>query len=183
MDPWRDIENFSQITGKPVIIGEFHFGALDRGMDATGLRGVESQYERGVAYRRYMYRAASHPMCLGAHYFILYDQAYLGRFDGENYQIGALDVCSHPYSEFIDGIVKKYHPDWLAEKTASGTAAGGGVVQTESQSNDPQRTPPRKSGKTKTGGSSLRTAPERKPAEAPAEPIITEQEETKNEPS
>ena len=38
-------------------------------------------------------------------------------------------------------------------------------------------------GKTKTGGSSLRTAPERKPAEVPAEPIITEQEETKNEPS
>ena len=36
--------------------------------------------------------------------------------------------------EIIDGIVKKYHPDWLAEKTASGTAAGGGVVQTESQS-------------------------------------------------
>ena len=60
-------------------------------------------------------------------------------------------------------LVKKYHPDWLAEKTASGTAAGGGVVQTESQSNDPQRTPPRKSGKTKTGGSSLRTALERKP--------------------
>jgi len=85
--------------------------------------------------------------------------------------------------EIIDGIVKKYHPDWLAEKTASGTAAGGGVVQTESQSNDPQRTPPRKSGKTKTGGSSLRTAPERKPAEALAEPIITEQEESKNEPS
>ena len=80
-------------------------------------------------------------------------------------------------------LVKKYHPDWLADKTASGTAAGDGVVQTESQSNDPQRPPPRKSGKTKTGGSSLRTAPERKPAEAPAEPMITEQEETKNEPS
>ena len=64
-----------------------------------------------------------------------------------------------------------------------GLSAGGGVAQTESQSNDPQRTPPRKSGKTKTGGSSLRTAPDRKPAEAPAEPIITEQEETKNEPS
>ena len=90
------------------MIGEFHFGALDRGMDATGLRGVASQTDRGKAYRRYMHRAASHPMCLGAHYFILYDQAYLGRFDGENYQIGALDVCSHPYSEFIDGIVRAH---------------------------------------------------------------------------
>ncbi|MGN1347293.1 MAG: hypothetical protein ACI4V1_10955 [Eubacteriales bacterium] len=108
MDPWDSIESFSQMTGKPVIIGEFHFGALDRGMDATGLRGVENQHERGVAYRRYMHRAASHPMCLGAHYFTLYDQSYLGRFDGENYQIGVLDVCSRPYTEFLDGIVKTH---------------------------------------------------------------------------
>ncbi len=108
MDPWDSIENFSEMTGKPVIIGEFHFGALDRGMDATGLRGVENQHERGVAYRRYMHRAASHPMCLGAHYFILYDQAYLGRFDGENYQIGVLDVCSRPYTPFLEGIVKTH---------------------------------------------------------------------------
>lgn len=108
MDPYDTITKFSEMTGKPVIIGEFHFGALDRGMDATGLRGVENQYERGVAYRRYMHRAASHPMCLGAHYFTLYDQAYLGRFDGENYQIGVLDVCSRPYTEFLDGIVKTH---------------------------------------------------------------------------
>ena len=55
-----------------------------------------------------MHRAASHPMCLGAHYFILYDQAYLGRYDGENYQIGVVDVCSNPYSEFLEGIVKAH---------------------------------------------------------------------------
>ncbi|MBQ4353786.1 MAG: hypothetical protein IJC71_02720 [Clostridia bacterium] len=105
MDPYPMIDEFSRLTKKPVMIGEFHFGALDRGMDATGLRGVQNQHERGAAYRRYMHRAASHPMCLGAHYFILYDQAYLGRFDGENYQIGALDICSRPYTEFIDGII------------------------------------------------------------------------------
>ena len=69
---------------------------------------MENQHERGVAYRRYLHRAASHPMCLGAHYFILYDQPYLGRFDGENYQIGVLDVCSRPYSEFLNGIVKTH---------------------------------------------------------------------------
>ena len=108
MDPTSEIEHFAQLTGKPVIIGEFHFGALDRGMDATGLRGVTSQAERGVAYRRYMHKAAAHPMCLGAHYFTLYDQAYLGRFDGENYQIGVLDVCSQPYTEFLSGIVRTH---------------------------------------------------------------------------
>lgn len=100
MDPWDMIEKFSAIVEKPVIIGEFHFGALDRGMDATGIRGVTTQEERGHAYRYYMHRAASHPMCLGAHYFTLNDQAYLGRFDGENYQIGIVDVTQRPYEDF-----------------------------------------------------------------------------------
>lgn len=35
----------------------------------------------------------------GVHYFTLYDQSALGRFDGENYQIGFLDVCDRPYEE------------------------------------------------------------------------------------
>ncbi len=113
MDPTELIEQFSTMTGKPVMIGEFHFGALDRGLDATGLRGVATQQDRAIAYRRYMHMAAAHPMCLGAHYFTLYDQAYLGRFDGENYQIGALDVCSHAYGEFVDGITQAHSEMYL----------------------------------------------------------------------
>lgn len=96
----------SRRTGKPVMIGEFHFGALDRGLDATGIRGVTTQQERGKAYRFYMHTAAAHPCCVGAHYFTLNDQGYLGRFDGENYQIGLVDVCNRPYDEFISGIVQ-----------------------------------------------------------------------------
>ena len=83
---------------------EFIVHSSEEKNDHAEVQPQHDQADRGKAYRRYMHRAASHPMCLGAHYFILYDQAYLGRFDGENYQIGALDVCSHPYSEFIDGI-------------------------------------------------------------------------------
>ncbi|MBQ2709013.1 MAG: beta-galactosidase [Clostridia bacterium] len=109
MDPTKSIDDFVARVKKPVIIGEFHFGALDRGMDATGLRGVTSQAERGAAYRRYMQSAAAHPMCLGAHYFILNDQSYLGRFDGENYQIGIVDVCNRPYAEFVEGIKATHH--------------------------------------------------------------------------
>ena len=37
------------------------------------------------------------PWCVGVHYFILYDQSALGRFDGECYNIGFLDVCNRPY--------------------------------------------------------------------------------------
>ena len=108
MDPTASIESFSSLVGKPVLIGEFHFGALDRGLDATGIRGVTTQKERGVAYRYYMQKAAAHPMCLGAAYFTLNDQAYLGRFDGENYQIGVVDVTQKPYEEFVAGIVQTH---------------------------------------------------------------------------
>ena len=108
IDPTDSINNFYAKVKKPVIIGEFHFGALDVGLDATGLRGVTSQHERGVAYRYYMQKAASSPYCLGAHYFTLNDQAYLGRFDGENYQIGVVDVCQKPYAGFVEGIIKTH---------------------------------------------------------------------------
>ena len=108
MDPTDMIESFSSLVGKPVMIGEFHFGALDRGLDATGIRGVTTQAERGAAYRHYMQKAAAHPMCLGAHYFTLNDQAYLGRFDGENYQIGVVDVTQRPYEDFETGIIETH---------------------------------------------------------------------------
>lgn len=105
MDPTDAIIRTIELVDKPVMIGEFHFGALDKGMDATGLRGVTDQTERGKAFRYYMHKAAVHPYCVGAHYFTLNDQGYLGRFDGENYQIGLVDVCNRPYYDFIDGIV------------------------------------------------------------------------------
>jgi hypothetical protein len=86
---------------KPVIIGEFHFGALDRGMFHTGLRETADQEERAEAYRRYVGSALDHPMIVGTHWFQLMDQATTGRGDGENYQIGFLDVCDTPYPEII----------------------------------------------------------------------------------
>ena len=76
----------------------------------------------------------------------------------------------------IDGIVKKYHPEWL-EKKAAKAPAGDGMEQTESQSNEPQRTPPKKPNKAKSGGTAIRTAPERKPVKTPTAPAIPEQEE------
>lgn len=105
-DPYDSIQRIADIVKMPVIIGEFHFGALDRGLDATGIQGVAVQEDRAKAYRYYMHRAASHPFCLGAHYFTLNDQGYLGRFDGENYQIGFVDVCNREYEEIVASATK-----------------------------------------------------------------------------
>lgn len=99
--PLRVVDEIVATTGRPVIIGEFHVGAPDRGLPSTGLRGVRTQADRGRAYRRYVEAAAAHPAVVGAHWFILNDQPLLGRGDGENYQIGFVDVCHRPYDELV----------------------------------------------------------------------------------
>jgi len=95
----RELAPFSANINKPVIIGEWHFGALDAGLPASGIGHVANQTERGKAYRAYLEDAAALPWCVGAHWFTLYDEPAQGRFDGENYNIGFLDVCHRPYEE------------------------------------------------------------------------------------
>ncbi len=100
VDPTSAIARVGELgVDLPVMIGEFHFGALDRGLTATGLEAVATQADRGRAYRHYVEHAAAHPMCVGCHYFQCYDQFVLGRFDGENYNIGLFDICLQPYPE------------------------------------------------------------------------------------
>ena len=86
---------------RPVLVGEFHFGALDRGLLHTGLRSVEDQNQRAEAYINYLESALRNPEVVGVHWFQMYDEPVTGRSDGENYQIGFLDICDQPYPETI----------------------------------------------------------------------------------
>jgi len=85
-----------RLTGMPMIIGEYHFGTVDRGM-AQSLWQVNSQQERGVAYRYYTENAYAHPGLIGTAYFQWCDQDLTGRGDGENYNCGFVDVTDRPY--------------------------------------------------------------------------------------
>ncbi len=105
IDPTEAIDHVVELgVDLPVMIGEFHFGALDAGPTATGLEGVVSQKDRGKAYSYYLERVAANPYGVGAHYFQCYDQFVLGRFDGENYNIGIFDTCGMPYKPFAEHI-------------------------------------------------------------------------------
>jgi hypothetical protein len=95
--PAEEMAHISHILNMPILVGEWHFGALDAGLPASGIGHVRDQQERGQAFRVYQEDAAAKPWCVGTHYFILYDQSAIGRFDGENYNIGFLDVCNQPY--------------------------------------------------------------------------------------
>lgn len=94
------------ITDLPMIIGEYHFGTVDRGM-AQSLWQVDSQKERGVAYRYYTEKAYSHPGLIGTGYFQWCDQDLTGRgLDGENYNCGLIDVTDRPYKEQVEAMME-----------------------------------------------------------------------------
>ncbi len=101
-----EVGSFKPVEGedKPVIIGEFHFGALDRGLFHAGLCPRDNQTKRAEAYREYVESALANPWIIGAHWFQYGDEATTGRFDGENYQIGLIDVCDRPYPETIAAV-------------------------------------------------------------------------------
>lgn len=95
-----NINRFYDITGLPMIIGEFHFGVPGRGL-APGLAQTVSQEERAQAYRYYVENAAANPAIIGTHWFQWIDQPATGRYDGENYNIGFVDVTDRPYAELV----------------------------------------------------------------------------------
>ncbi|HEX6639433.1 MAG TPA: hypothetical protein VF033_17385, partial [Steroidobacteraceae bacterium] len=98
--PREFIDRCHAITKLPILIGEFHFGVPERGL-APGLVQAMSQSERGVAYSYYVENAAAHPAIVGAHWYQWIDQPATGRRDGENYNIGWIDVTDRPYPELV----------------------------------------------------------------------------------
>jgi hypothetical protein len=101
----RNVADFEFNGGAdvPLLIGEFHFGALDRGMFHTGLVPVENQNARAQAYRDYVLGALKHSQFVGTHWFQYQDEPVTGRvLDEENYQIGFVDVADTPYPEMVD---------------------------------------------------------------------------------
>ena len=97
------MERIDKLTGLPVIIGEYHFGTPDRGMSA-GIVQVSNQKERANAFRYYNEQGFSHPSLIGTHWFQWIDQPNTGRMDGENYNIGFLDITDRPYPDMVDAM-------------------------------------------------------------------------------
>jgi hypothetical protein len=99
----KNLEEIYRVTGKPILVGEFHFGVPGRGL-APGLVQVRDLAERGVAYRYYVEQAAAFPAFIGTSWFQWVDQPCTGRMDGENYNIGLVDVTDRPYTDMVDAM-------------------------------------------------------------------------------
>ena len=100
IDDWR----LPSGLDAPVMVGEFHFGAHDRGLFGSGLINVGTQEKRAAAIKAYVDSALVNPQIVGVHWHQYSDQATSGRFDGEHFQVGWTDICDRPYREAVKAL-------------------------------------------------------------------------------
>jgi hypothetical protein len=98
--PIEHLDRTYEVIQRPIIFGEFQFGVPGDGLGGS-LVQTANQEERGVAYQYYLENAVSHPAFVGAAWFIGVDEPVTGRGDGENYNIGFVDVTDRPYPEMV----------------------------------------------------------------------------------
>jgi hypothetical protein len=112
---------------KPILSSEFSFGALDRGMFWTGLGPASDQQDRAALLTNYIRTALENPNMVGVHWFAYNSQPITGRSDGENGQIGLVDICDTPYEETITAlrdISGQFYQIRSAKRVASRAEAG-----------------------------------------------------------
>jgi hypothetical protein len=101
----EDIKRYSDVSGKPVVIGEFTACAPGRGMQGLFYWGhkVANYEERGKAYRYYVENAAASPYIVGTHWFQMVDDMPTGRpSDEERLNYGFINVIDLPYPDLVD---------------------------------------------------------------------------------
>jgi hypothetical protein len=99
------IKEYSEKSGRPVIIGEFTAPAPGRGLQGLfyGVHKVRDYAERGVAYRYYVENSAASPYIVGTHWFQLVDDLPTGRpHDQERLNYGFINVIDEPYEDLVE---------------------------------------------------------------------------------
>ncbi len=96
--------DFFKEIDKPVVIGEFHIGAIsDTGLHHPGLVMAADQADRAKMYKAYMETVTTNPYLVGAHWFQYVDSPLTGRaFDGENYNVGFVSTTDIPYPDMVN---------------------------------------------------------------------------------
>jgi len=97
------LDHIHEITGKPIMITEFSFRAMDSGLPNTKGAGitVETQKERAEYTKRFIESFIKLPYAVGYHWFKWSDQPKEGRWDGENSNYGLVNIEDDPYEEMV----------------------------------------------------------------------------------
>jgi hypothetical protein len=89
-----------QLTGKPTMVTEFSFKAMDSGLPNTkgAAKPVATQEDRAKGFAGYVEALAALPSCVGFHWFEYRDEPAEGRrLDGENSNYGVVKIDFTPW--------------------------------------------------------------------------------------
>jgi hypothetical protein len=100
------LRSLHALTGKPILITEFSWRAMENTSGNRNTRGaevtVQTQADRAANYRRFVGALLAEPYIIGAHWFQYYDEPADGRsFDGEDSNYGLVDIFDRPYDELV----------------------------------------------------------------------------------
>lgn len=97
--PYKLMGELHQLTGRPVMVTEFSFKAMDSGLPNTRGAGrpVPTQKDRADGFERFVTALMKLPYCVGYHWFQWNDQPAQGRFDGENSNYGLVKENDEPW--------------------------------------------------------------------------------------
>lgn len=102
--PSNRLEEIHRLTGRPVMLTEFSFKAMDSGLPNTRGAGrpVATQKDRADGFQRYVEALAAIPSMVGYHWFEYTDEPATGRFDGENSNYGLVDINDNPWTILVE---------------------------------------------------------------------------------
>lgn len=99
-----DMEQWHQLTGRPLLIGEHHLPLSSERQLPPKYRCF-SEDERRQWYPEYVKTWAEMPFSLGCHWYQFADQHITGRStDGENQTVGLVDITDTPYRHMIESV-------------------------------------------------------------------------------
>lgn len=97
------LPELERLTHKPILISEYYVAAKENRTgnknDSSGFPVVQTQAQRAAVFAIQTRFFLEHSYVVGAHWFQYYDEPKNGRGDGENYDMGLVDVKNQPYSE------------------------------------------------------------------------------------
>jgi hypothetical protein len=98
--PVERLKLIHELTGKPTMITEFSFKAMDSGLPNTkgAAKPVATQEDRAKGFTDYVEALAALPSCVGFHWFEYRDEPKEGRrLDGENSNYGVVRIDFTPW--------------------------------------------------------------------------------------
>jgi hypothetical protein len=116
------LSTLHSLSHRPIMVTEFYVAATENRSgnknDSSGFVVVPTQADRAEVFRHEMEQFLSRPYVVGADWFQYADEPKNGRGDGENYDMGLVDINDRPYDEITSasaGIdVAKLRADSLA---------------------------------------------------------------------